>query len=323
MVCCKIMSKRLLFVINPYSGRAEIRLRGVMIIDQFIKAGYEVEVYTTQKTGAAIDYVAQNGSRFDRIVCCGGDGTVNEVLCGIMQLEKRPELAIIPAGTINDYAYTLHIPFSMTEAAEVACSDRLYTIDVGRFDQRYFTYVAAFGIFTDVTYETPQDTKNLFGKVAYALEGAKRLGSIRTRKVRVEHDNGVVEGDYLLGLFSNTRSVAGIRQAFSDAKLDDGLMEITLIKNPSTPLDAQAILNILMGIEPVSRTKSDFIQFITTKHARVISHEPISWTVDGESGGSYTDVEICNCPHAIQVVVGADALPDSQKCDLSNADIVE
>ena len=303
------MNKSLLFVINPYSGRAEIRSRGVMIADTFIKAGYKEEIYTTQGTGDATEYVARNAHRFDRIVCCGGDGTVNETLNGLMRLEgKRPELGMIPAGTTNDYAYTLHIPFNMNKAAKVAASDHLFNIDVGCFNGRYFTYVAAFGIFTDVTYETPQNAKNSLGAVAYVLEGAKRLGTLRSYHVRVEYEGGdPIEDDYIVGLFSNTVSVAGIRTAFADAKLDDGLLEITLVKVPRNLHDAQAVLNILMNFETAKQAQSDFLRVISTRWAKITCSEPIAWTVDGENGGAFTEVEIKNCPHAIQVVTGEDS----------------
>ncbi len=300
-----LLEKRLLFVINPYSGRTEIRTQGVMIIDQFIKAGYTVEVYTTQSAGDAIDYVERNGTRFDRIVCCGGDGTVNETLNGIMRLAQRPTLAIIPAGTTNDYAYTLHVPFSMPEAADVAAADKLFNIDVGSFNGRFFTYVAAFGIFTDVTYETPQSAKNILGSVAYIIEGVKRISSLRSYHVRVDYDGGEpIEDDFILGLFSNTVSVAGIRTAFTDAELDDGLLEITLIKTPRTLLDAQAVLNLLLDFDNANLEGVEFLRTIKTKSARVTCNEPLSWTVDGESGGVHMEADIRNVPRAINIVVG-------------------
>ncbi len=299
------MSKRLLFVINPYSGRAEVRSRGVMIIDKFVKAGFAVEVYTTQETGDAVEYIACNGVGFDRVVCCGGDGTVNETLNGLMRLPgEPPALGLIPAGTTNDYAYTLHIPFNMMRAAKIAAEDRLFPIDIGRFNERYFAYVAAFGIFTDVTYETPQNAKNLLGKVAYVLEGAKRLNTLRSYHVRVEYEGGAVEDDFIVGLFSNTVSVAGIRTAFRDAELDDGLLEITLVKVPRTLHDAQAVLNILTNTETAQEAQSDFLQVISTSWARVTCDEPVAWTIDGESGGSFTEAEIQNVPHAIRVITG-------------------
>ncbi|MEG1061278.1 MAG: diacylglycerol kinase family lipid kinase [Oscillospiraceae bacterium] len=298
------MDKNLLFVINPHSGRAEIKSRALMIIDSFVKHGYSVTVYTTQNQGSTDRAVGEIGDKFDRIVCCGGDGTVNETLNGIMRLDKRPPLALIPSGTTNDYAYSLSIPFNMNKAAEIAMTDKLFNVDVGSFNGRYFAYVAAFGLFTDVTYETPQDAKNMLGSVAYVLEGAKRINTLRRYHVKVEYDGGLLEDDVILGFFSNTVSVAGIRNAFSDAKLNDGLLEITLIKVPKTLRDAQTIINILLNFEKASESQSDFLRVITAKKARITCDTPIAWTIDGESGGSFTDVIIENCPKAIDVVVG-------------------
>ena len=300
------LKKKLLFIVNPRSGRGEARFRMTKMLETFTRAGYLPTVLLTQRSGEAAELVAQVGGEFDRVVCCGGDGTVNETLNGLMQLQNRPPLGIIPAGTTNDYSYTLHIPFNMEKAAANAVEDRLFDIDVGCFNGRFFTYVAAFGMFTEVTYETPQDSKNLLGAVAYVLEGAKRLGSIKSYHIRVEYDEGVIEDDVIVGLFTNTVSVAGMRTAFKDAKLDDGQMEITLIKQPQNFNDIQQIINILVNTEPMTQAEADFLRVVTTKHVRVSCDEPIAWTVDGESGGSYKVSEIHNVHRAVRVVTGDD-----------------
>ena len=301
------MEKNMLFVVNPRSGRAEIRNKLSGILEIFAKAGYLPTVYMTQASGDAQRLVAQIGDRFDRIVCCGGDGTVNEALNGLMQLENRPPLAIIPAGTTNDYSYTLHIPFNMLKAAEIAVGGQILNIDAGCFNSRYFTYVAAFGLFTDVTYQTPQDAKNILGSVAYVLEGAKRMSAIRSYRVCVEFDEGVLEDDVIVGLFSNSVSVAGLRTAFEDAMLDDGLLEITLVRMPRSFSDVQSIINILLNFETMRDLDSDLLRVVTTRRAKVTCPDPIAWTVDGESGGTVTEAEITNVHKAIRVVAGADA----------------
>ncbi len=302
------MEKRMLFVVNPRSGRAEIRNRLSGILERFAKAGYLTTVFMTQAHGDAEKLVAEIGGQFDRIAVSGGDGTVNETLNGLMRLEQRPPLAIIPAGTTNDYSYTLHIPFQMLKAADTAVGDRILTIDVGRFNERHFTYVAAFGLFTDVTYETPQDAKNILGAVAYVLEGAKRINAIRNYNIRLEYDGGVIEDDVIVALFSNAVSVAGLRTAFEDAKLDDGLLEITLVKRPKTLADMQTIIHILLNFETMRSVETDFLRVVTTRRARVTSEEGIAWTVDGESGGVFREVEIANVHRAIRVVTGEDAV---------------
>ena len=298
------MSRSLLFVINPRAGRTEGHGKMLDVLDTFIRAGYDVSVRVTQGPQDALHYVAEHGSRFDRVVACGGDGTVNEVLNGLMACDPRPELGIMPTGTMNDYAYNLHIKKNLLESAAVAAGGERFPIDVGRFDDRYFTYVSAFGLFTDVTYETPQTQKNLLGAAAYVLEGAKRLGSIRTFDVQVEHDNGVVAGSYIAGLFTNTVSIAGLRTALTGSRLDDGLLEMVLIKTPSTLNDIQSVINMLLDLQHLPEMPADFVTFLRTKKARVTFKEPVAWTVDGESGGVYQDVVIENVPTPITVLRG-------------------
>ncbi len=296
--------KKVLVVANGGSGRARLKNHLFEIVDEFVRAGCSVEVHTTQRRGDARRVVEQRGHEFSRIVSCGGDGTANEVLTGLMSLERRPELAVIPTGTTNDYAYSLGIPSDPADALHTAAHGLPLPIDAGRFADRYFTYVAAFGMFTRVTYETPQESKNMLGRVAYILEGAKDLLPIKKHRVRVESDVGAVEGDYITGLFSNSVSVAGIRSAFHDAKLDDGLLEVTLIKEPQNLADLQTIAAILMGLETPGDVKNGFIDTLSASRMTVFSEEPLSWTLDGEDGGSTTEVEISNCPRAVTAISG-------------------
>lgn len=302
------MEKQLLFVINPKAGRAEIKNYTLESIETFVKNGFVVTVFTTQKSGDAFDFVKNNGERFSRIVCCGGDGTADEVLNGIMSLDKRPEFSVIPAGTTNDYAYNLNIPSVIPEAATIAATGEPFKIDVGRFDERYFTYVAAFGVFTEVTYETPQDSKNLFGYIAYVLEGAKRLSSIKTYHAKVEYDGGVIEDDFFVGLCTNSVSLAGLRTAVSGSELDDGILETVLIKAPKTLVDLQSIINILISIEHLTDIKGDFIEVVRTNKVTISSETPIAWTVDGENGGKHLKVTIENVHKAITVIRGTKKL---------------
>ncbi len=298
------MDRTLLFIINPHSGRAEIKQHLLDIIAGFTAQGWLVTVKTTSAPGQAVEIARELGGRYDRVVSAGGDGTVNEIINGLVAGGHDTPLGIIPAGTTNDYAYTLGIPFDMVKASATAGGSRIATLDLGDFNGRCFSYVAAFGLFTDVTYETPQDAKNIFGTAAYVLEGAKRILDVRDYHISIDHDSGHTEDDVIIALFSNTVSVAGLRTAFGDAKLDDGLIEITLVKSPKNLGDIQKIVNILLNFEQMSKVKSDFIRVITTTKARVISAQPIAWTVDGESAGTWTDSEIGVRRLAINVAVG-------------------
>ncbi len=298
--------KKLLMIANGGSGRARLRSNLFGIIDEFVRADYAVEVYTTQARGDARRIAAQRGSEFARIVSCGGDGTANEVLTGLMSLpaDGRPELAIIPTGTTNDYAYSLGIPSDPEGARRVAACGTPRPVDAGRFAERYFTYVAAFGMFTRVTYETPQASKNLLGHAAYLLEGAKDLLPVRTQHVRVDFEGGSLEGDYALGLFTNAVSVGGIRTVFSGAALDDGLLEITLVKAPKTLADLQSVAAILAGRGTPADIKSGFVECVRAPRATVRANEPVRWTLDGEDGGAAAEVEIADCPRAVTVITG-------------------
>ncbi len=316
--------QRLLLVVNPNAGRAAIKSQLLKVIDTFVRAKYEVTCYTTQGLGDPAAIIASVGAKYDRIVCCGGDGTVNEGLNGLMTLEKRPPLGIIPVGVTNDYAYNLAIPSNAVKAATVAACDNLFAIDVGQFNQsRYFTYVSAFGLFTDVTYQTDQSLKNAIGGLAYFLEGVKRVSAIQAYHMCITYDDGVIEGEYLVGLVSNSISVAGLRTAYKDALLDDGLLEIALIKPPTSVGDIQEIIDVLLNTKSAADVESDFLTILRTKKVTFTCDKPVAWTVDGESAGTYTETEIEVHKQAIRVVVGRDMAHNSvQEQDGANREKV-
>lgn len=305
------MDKKLLLIINPHAGRGVIKSRALDIIDIFVQAGYRVTCCPTQKSGDPTEMIRGMGEEFDRIVCCGGDGTVNEGLNGIMALKKRPEMGIIPIGTVNDYAYSLGIPSKVIKAAQVAAGGCPFPIDVGNFNGRYFTYAAAFGLLTDVSYRTNQQLKNVLGKLAYGLEAVRRLTAVKSYHLCVAHDGGYEEDEFILGLFSNSISVAGMRTAHRQALLDDGLLEIALIRMPTSMEQLQDIIDVMLNVESISTLKSDFLTFIRTTKATVTGAQPVDWTVDGESGGSHTAVEIAMEPRAITVIAGRDMASNS------------
>ena len=301
----------MLLIVNPHAGRGSIKNHALDIIDLFVRAGYRVTCRTTQQSGDPTEIIQEMGGEFDRVICCGGDGTVNEALNGVMSLQKRPELGIIPAGVANDYAYSLGIPPKAVKAARVAAEGYPFQIDVGTFNGRYFSYVAAFGLFTDVTYKTSQQLKNALGSLAYGLEAMRRLAAVKSYHLCVKHDGGYVEDDFIIGLFSNSVSVAGFRTAHRQALLDDGMLEIALVRMPTAMEQLQDIIDVLRNVESISTLKSDFLTFIRTAKATVTSTEPVDWTVDGESGGSHTEIEIAIEPRAITVIAGRDMASDS------------
>ena len=296
------MPRKLLFVVNPNSGKGEMRLHIVDCVDLFVKAGYEVTLYTTQKAGDASRIVATRGSHFDLIICSGGDGTLNETVAGLMQLNEKPSLGYIPSGTTNDFATSLAIPKKATDAAELILRGIPSTVDVGRFNDRYFTYVAGFGAFTEVAYSTPQNTKNTLGRLAYILEGIKSLPTLRNYHVKVEHDDQVIEDDFIFGMVTNATTVGGFKGIISsDVGLDDGLFEVFLVKAPSNPIELQMIFNELL----LSSEQSKFIVRFKSKHVRFIADTEMPWTLDGEFGGAPQVTDIFNCQKALHLYVGS------------------
>ncbi len=292
-------TQQLMLVINPTAGKNRARDNLFMLIDYFFTHGYHVTVFPTQAKGDACRYVAEYGTDFDAVVCVGGDGTLNEAVTGLMlcQKEDRPQLGYIPAGTTNDFANTLGISGNMEQSASQFCTGDPFCCDIGRFNGRYFTYVAAFGLFTEVSYETPQPLKNALGHAAYILEGVKSLASIKNYHLRVICDGLVIEDDYIYGQISNSTSIGGIMDiGHTGVQLDDGLFEVLLIRMPTNPVELNSIISSLL-FQKVE--DSPFIHFTRAEQVTVISESPLPWTLDGEEGGSFSYSEAQIMPGAI------------------------
>lgn len=293
------MPQKLLFVINPDAGKGTIREKTLDCIDLFVREGFDVMVYTTQKSQDATRIVRARAEEFDRIVCSGGDGTLNEVVTGLLDGGHKVPLGYIPAGTVNDFASSLFIPKQVMEAAKMAAGSDFQTVDIGRFAGRYFCYVAAFGAFTNVSYTTPQVQKNLLGRTAYILEGIKSLPSVKPYDIRIETDDGlVIEDQFIYGMISNATSIGGFKELTPrDVRMDDGLFEVVLVRQPKTPLDWQNIFNEL--VQP--HEESQFLIEFKTPGLQVSSNTEISWTLDGEFGGTLKEVRIDNQYQALTI----------------------
>lgn len=298
------MAKQMLFVYNPRSGKARIRSNLLDIIDIFVKAGYEVTAYPTQAPGDAVKAVQERREGYGIVVCSGGDGTLDEVVTGMMKSDKRLPIGYVPAGSTNDFANSLGIPKSMLQAADAVVNGKNFACDVGKFNNDIFIYVAAFGIFTDVSYGTPQDTKNVLGHAAYLIEGVKRLPSLRAYPLKITCNGEIIEGEFLYGMVTNSHSVGGFRGITGqNVALDDGLFEVTLIRKPTNPLDLNNIIAALVD----KRVKSEYIYTFTTESVKVESEEPVAWTLDGEYGGDHRKVEIENWKQALTIRVPENA----------------
>lgn len=298
--------KRMLFIYNPKAGRQKARAMLPDILESFAAQGYEITAFPTQKHGDA-EARARLAAGFDRVVCCGGDGTMNETVAGLLEVptEERPVLGYIPAGSANDFARSLNLPKGVAELAQIAGSGNARVIDMGRSGGRLFTYVTAFGLFTEVSYATPQATKNLLGHFAYLLEGAKSLLNIPSYHVEVSTPDGFrTEGNFIYGMVGNTVSAGGVMSLPRDkVRLDDGQFEVLLIRPPKTPKDWQSILNTLNRLE---LTTEGAVVCFKAGEVHFRSKEPIAWTVDGEFGGKREETAVHNLYRTIKI-----ACPDA------------
>ena len=294
------MKKSMLFVYNPRAGKAQIRSNLLDIIDIFVKAGYEVTAYPTQAVGDAVEAVKERRPGYDIVVCSGGDGTLDEVVTGMMQCDERVTIGYVPAGSTNDFANSLGIPKNMIKAADVIVNGVDFACDTGILNGHTFIYVAAFDIFTDVSYETRQDAKNVLGHAAYLLEGVKRLPTIRSYSLKVTYENEVIEGEFLYGMITNSLSVGGFRGITGkNVLLDDGLFEVTLIRKPVNPLDMNNIILALVD----KRVKSEYIYTFKTAKLTVEGEEPFPWTLDGEFGGEHKKAVVSNRSKTLHIRV--------------------
>ncbi|MBE5876960.1 MAG: YegS/Rv2252/BmrU family lipid kinase [Lachnospiraceae bacterium] len=284
--------KRMLLIYNPKAGKGKIKNSLSDIIEIFVQAGFEVTVYSTGKHGDATQLVAdRERGCYDLVVCCGGDGTLNEVVTGMMACEEILPIGYIPAGSTNDFAQSVGIPANSKKAAHAIVEGKCTAYDVGLFNESRFVYIAAFGLFTEVSYGTDQNLKNLLGHTAYILEGAKSLSSVKSYKVRVETGQEVIEEKVIYGMITNTTSVGGYKKLTDNTvRLDDGEFEVTLIRVPQNPVELNNIMVSLVS----GRLNAECIYSMKASHVRIVAEDVISWTLDGEYGGQHKEVNICN-----------------------------
>ena len=306
--------KKLLFVYNPRAGKEMLKPRLSDVLDIFVKAGYEVTVHPTQAYRDAYYQIKEyEVGKYDLIACSGGDGTIDEVATGMMKRREMGKdvvpVGYIPAGTTNDFAKSLHIPRKPLAAADNAVKGVPFPCDIGKSNDSVFVYIAAFGIFTDVSYETDQAVKNVLGHMAYILEGAKRIFNIPSYKIKVEHDGEVIEDEFIFGMVTNSRSVGGFSNMVGkNIVFDDGLFEVTLIKTPKNPIALQEIIAALL----IEQVDTKHMYTFKTKKITFDSVEEIPWTLDGEFGGEQDYVEIENVQKAMEIMV-----PENHVLELS------
>ena len=289
--------KKLILIVNPNAGKGVYVNSFGEALKTLSDGGYLTTVYFTAKKGDATDIAAKNAPDYDVVACVGGDGTLSEVLAGLMQIDNPPPVGYFPVGTANDVATTLALPKNdMPAAAKRIVKGKPHPFDVGKFGEKdCFAYIAAFGAFTEVSYSTPQDQKKALGHLAYVLQGMAALPNLETYHTRVEFDDGVIDTDLVYGSMSNSTSVAGIVKLKEDmVSLGDGMSELVLVKDPGSIEGFGEIVGSVLS----RRFDSDKLIILHTKKAKFTFDKNVAWTRDGENGGSFRTVELSNikCP---------------------------
>lgn len=287
-------------MVNPCAGTGKIKPQLFKVINAFSQGGYEVTVYITKKQLDAKRKAVEAAKDHELIVVCGGDGTLNEVASGVIEAGSDTALGYIPAGTLNEWSGGLKISRNIEKAAKDIVNGKTVRLDVGRFGDRFFTYTASFGAFTEASYSAPQDVKNVLGQAAYLFEGMKSLGNIKPIRLSVKTETKELEGDFLFGAVSNSLSVGGVLKLDErTVTLNDGFFEVLLIRNPSSLAQLQDILD---GI-----VKKDFsrrgIEFFKAARITVSSENAIDWTLDGEHARSDKEVKIENLHERMKLIV--------------------
>lgn len=294
------MYKKNLIIMNPCSGKKRANRFLTEIIEMFTEAGYMTTVMTTTARGDGTSYAAGYAEDFDIITCIGGDGTFNEVVAGLLENEKKVPLGYIPAGSTNDFAVSLGLSADILTAARDIIEGRIMSLDIGSFNGRKFSYVASFGAFTQTSYSTPQNVKNMLGHLAYILEGVTSLTSIKPQHLKIEVDGMIYEDDYIFGAVSNSTSLAGIltiSQKYVD--MADGLFELLLVKMPKNLIELTEIIYVLTA----QKYDSDKLTFINAKEFKVWANEDMAWSLDGEYQEGCNEITIKNIYHAVDLMV--------------------
>ena len=293
--------KKLMLIVNPAAGKGSYKINFGEALNLLDNGGYRTTLYFTKAPGDASRYAADHGADYDTVACIGGDGTLSEVMAGLMQLENPPPLGYIPMGTSNDVATTLNLPKNDTVgAARRILNGEEHPYDVGGFGaDQYFAYIAAFGAFTEASYATPQSQKKALGHLAYILQGAASLTKLEAIETRIEYDGGVLEDRYIYGSMSNSTSVAGmLRLPERLVGLGDGVSELFLVRYPDTVDGFADIATALL----TQSYDSKYVSFLHTKKARFSFAKEVAWTRDGEDGGKHTEVELTNYGHALNFI---------------------
>ncbi len=287
-------------IMNPCAGTKKANKYLTDIVRIFAENGYFSHIYMTSKKGDGVSLAKEHAEEADIVVAIGGDGTLNEVIEGVMLSGKDIPIGYIPAGSTNDFASSLKMPKNILKAAKAIMEGEAISLDLGSFNNKYFTYVASFGAFTRIAYTTPQSFKNSFGHIAYLLEGIKDIPSIKSEHMVVKTDNGTLEGDYLFGAICNSTSLGGILTLDPTiVDLSDGLLELVLIRQPKNMFELNQLVLSLNG----EIYDCEMINLISTKNIEIHCESKPDWTLDGEFEPGTEYIEITNIPKTFKIIL--------------------
>lgn len=291
--------KKMLFVMNPYAGQRRANRYLADILSIFNRAGYRVESYMTGARGEATDIVRQYAPEMDLVACCGGDGTFNETVNGLLHSEVNIPVGYIPAGSTNDFTASLGLPTNILQAAETVVTGEPSDLDVGKFGDRYFSYVASFGAFTRTSYATPQNVKNALGHAAYILGGISELSQLRTEHVKLQLDDKMVEDDFLFGAVSNSTSVGGVLSLDpKQVDLRDGKFEVLLLRSPRELGELSECIRAVQTAE----YNCKMLTFTPASRITIWANAGMPWTLDGEMEPGHEEVTIENIHCGLKVM---------------------
>lgn len=291
--------KKLFFVLNPYAGMRKANRYVTDIISIFNRADYDVCVHITESQGDAARVVQARAKEMDLVVCCGGDGTFNETATGILSSGADIPIGYIPAGSTNDFAASLKLPTNILEAARRIAEGRPESYDVGRFGDRYFSYVASFGAFTRSSYSASQNVKNALGHTAYLLEGISELSQLRSERVRMILDGNPVEGEYLFGAICNATSIGGVLKLDpKQVDMADGKFEVLLVR---APRDLSELAECIQAVQKQTYN-CRMMRFIPATRVEIYADPRMAWSLDGEKAEGQRFVTAENLHRAIRLM---------------------
>ena len=291
--------KKMLFIVNPCAGKRRIRKYLIKVLDIFNRADYEVISFITARQGDCAQIARERADQVDMIVCAGGDGTFNEMITGVLDSGVQVPVGYIPCGSTNDFAKSLQLSTNILKAAKAIVEGKEHPFDVGRFADRYFSYVASFGAFTRASYATPQSMKNALGHTAYVLEGIKELSQLKKLHLRFDLGDQQIEGDYIFGAVSNSTSVGGILTLDPEqVDMSDGLFELLLIRKPESIRELRECIRALRK----RKYNCSVITFLTAANLKITADPQMVWTLDGEREDGHESILVENLHHAIRLV---------------------